>query len=210
MTSAAQFLNPSEAAKRLGVSAKALRVYEERGLIEPRRTAAGWRVYGPKEMARAAEIVELRAFGLSLNEVARVVGGDARILERALAAHQANLQARIRALNDTVQKVQQMRGELGRGMVSAASEIARLLGPVGDISIAFDLPWPWGGERFELRDIKPLNHIVGPLGSGKTSARHANCRDYPWCHLCRNRPPGKWQRGRSGQAGCRSATEVSG
>ncbi|MFN5667728.1 MAG: MerR family transcriptional regulator, partial [Bradyrhizobium sp.] len=31
-----------------------------------------------------------------------------------------------------------------------------------------DLPWPWGGERFELRDIKSLNYIVGPLGSGKT------------------------------------------
>lgn len=168
MASAAQFLNPSEAAKRLGVSAKALRIYEERGLIEPRRTAAGWRVYGPKEMARAADIVELRAFGLSLNEVARVIGGDARILERALVAHEANLQARICALNDTVQKVQQMRGELGRGEMSAASEIARLHGPVGDISVAFDLPWPWGGERFELRDIKPLNHIVGPLGSGKT------------------------------------------
>ena len=34
--------------------------------------------------------------------------------------------------------------------------------------LAFDLPWPWGGERFELRDIRPLNYIVGPLGSGKT------------------------------------------
>ncbi|MGH6998366.1 MAG: MerR family transcriptional regulator, partial [Phenylobacterium sp.] len=31
-----------------------------------------------------------------------------------------------------------------------------------------DLPWPWGGERFELRDIAPLTYIVGPLGSGKT------------------------------------------
>ena len=33
---------------------------------------------------------------------------------------------------------------------------------------AFDLPWPWGGERFELRDIRALNYIIGPLGSGKT------------------------------------------
>jgi len=39
---------------RLGVSAKALRLYEQRGLIAPLRTAAGWRVYGPDEMARAA------------------------------------------------------------------------------------------------------------------------------------------------------------
>jgi hypothetical protein len=36
------------------------------------------------------------------------------------------------------------------------------------MSVGFDLPWPWGGERFELRDIRSLNYIVGPLGSGKT------------------------------------------
>jgi predicted AAA+ superfamily ATPase len=34
--------------------------------------------------------------------------------------------------------------------------------------VSFELPWPWAGERFELRDIRPLNYIVGPLGSGKT------------------------------------------
>ena len=32
----------------------------------------------------------------------------------------------------------------------------------------FDLPWPWGGEQFELQDIRSLNYIIGPLGSGKT------------------------------------------
>jgi hypothetical protein len=37
-----------------------------------------------------------------------------------------------------------------------------------NLSVAFELPWPWGGERFELTHVKPLNWIVGPLGSGKT------------------------------------------
>ena len=96
MSTSAQFLNPSEAAKRLGVSAKALRLYEQRGLVAPIRTAAGWRAYGPDEMARAAEIVALRALGLSLGQVARVLGGDAQGLEPALAAHQAALEDRVR------------------------------------------------------------------------------------------------------------------
>ena len=69
MSSSAQFLNASEAAKRLGVSAKALRLYEQRGLIAPARTAAGWRAYGPDEMARVAEIAALRELGLSLSQV---------------------------------------------------------------------------------------------------------------------------------------------
>src|SRR3954447_8478868 len=89
VTPSARFLRPSEAAKRLGVSTKALRIFEERGLVAPNRTAAGWRAYGPGEMARAAEIVALRALGLSLAQVTRVRGGDPRALEAALAAHQA-------------------------------------------------------------------------------------------------------------------------
>jgi DNA-binding transcriptional MerR regulator len=72
-----QFLNPSEAAKRLGVSVKALRLYEQRGLVTPMRTATGWRVYGPDAMTRVAEIVGLRELGLSLGQVAQVLNGDA-------------------------------------------------------------------------------------------------------------------------------------
>jgi hypothetical protein len=34
--------------------------------------------------------------------------------------------------------------------------------------VTFKLPWPWGGEQFALQDIRPLNFIVGPLGSGKS------------------------------------------
>jgi hypothetical protein len=43
-----------------------------------------------------------------------------------------------------------------------------LLQPDAGVSVAFDLPWPWGGERFELPEVQPLNYIIGPLGSGKT------------------------------------------
>jgi DNA-binding transcriptional MerR regulator len=164
----AQFLNPSEAAGRLGVSAKALRLYEQRGLITPIRTAAGWRAYGPAEMTRAAEIASLRTLGLSLSQVARVLGGDAQVLEPALAAHQATLEGRLRQLADTVEKVRRLRHDLARGKAPAAGELTRLLQPPPERSVVFDLPWPWGGERFELRDIRPLNYIIGPLGSGKT------------------------------------------
>jgi DNA-binding transcriptional MerR regulator len=59
MRTSVRFLNASEAARRLGVSTKALRLYEARNLITPNRTAAGWRAYGPEEMARAAEIAGL-------------------------------------------------------------------------------------------------------------------------------------------------------
>lgn len=168
MSHSGQFLGPSEAAKRLGVSTKALRLYEQRGLVVPVRTEAGWRSYGPAEMARAAEIVALRALGFSLAQVARTLNGDPEFLEPALAAHQATLEGRIRQLADTVEKVRALRADLARGQTPAAGELARMVQPTAEVSVAFDLPWPWGGEKFELRDIRPLNYIIGPLGSGKT------------------------------------------
>jgi DNA-binding transcriptional MerR regulator len=168
VSSSAQFLNPSEAAKRLGVSVKALRLYEQRGLIAPVRTAAGWRTYGPDEMARVAEIAALRQLGLSLSQMARVLEGDAESLEPALAAHQTALEGRIHQLAEAVDKVRRLRADLTGGRRPAASELAHLLKPANNFSVVFDLPWPWGGERFELQDIRSLNYIIGPLGSGKT------------------------------------------
>lgn len=175
-------LNPSEAARRLGVSAKALRLYEQRGLLSPARTPAGWRVYGPAELRRAARVVALRALGFSLAQVGRAVQGDPAGLDPLLAAHQAGLESRLHELARTVARVRSLRGELAQGRMPSLAELAGLgepgelgaLGPPpGAPHAAFELPWPWGGERFELRQIRALNYIIGPLGSGKT--RLARC-----------------------------------
>lgn len=168
MSPSARSLSPSQATSRLGVSIKALRLYEQRGLIAPDRNAAGWRAYGPAEMARAGEIVALRALGLSLAQVARVLGGDSSDLEAGLAAHEARLQVQAQQIAGTLDKVRRLRSDLVRGQAPALVELAQVIDAGDRLSVAFDLPWPWGGELFELRDIRPLNYITGPLGSGKT------------------------------------------
>ena len=179
MNRSAQFLTVSEASERLGVSAKALRLYEQRGLVEPKRTAAGWRVYGPDEMTRAREIVALRGLGLSLAEVARVLRGDRSCLISALAAHQQALESRIRQIADAVDKVRAIRTDIAAGYPPSMGHLARLVRPEAAIAAAFDLPWPWASERFELSDIRPLNYIIGPLGSGKTRLAHAIANALP-------------------------------
>lgn len=166
MSSSVQCLSASEAAKRLGVSTKALRLYERQRLVTPARTASGYRAYGPSDMARAAEVVALRNLGLSLAQVARVVAGDHQNLGAALTAHEARLEEEIRHLVCKIDKARALRADIARGQMPADGELTRLLYP--ELSVAFELPWPWGGELFELRDIRPLNYITGPLGSGKT------------------------------------------
>ncbi|WP_119167160.1 MerR family transcriptional regulator [Algihabitans albus] len=168
MNASAQFLMPSEAAKRLGVSTKALRLYEQHGLIIPLRSAAGWRAYGPDDMSRAAEIVALRALGFSLAQVARVLKSDPEGLGQALAAHEATLESQMRQLAGTLEKIRGLLRQLPGGRVPTAGELTELLASAGELVVTFDLPWPWGGEQFELRHIRPLTCIIGPLGSGKT------------------------------------------
>lgn len=148
-------LSPAEAASRLGVSIKALRLYERHGLLRPARSAKGWRAYGPVEMARAAEVTALRGLGLGLAQVARLLQGGAAGREAGLAAHQAALSHQLRQLAETLARIEAARAALARPTPA--------LPP-----ISLTLPWPWGGEVFELPMPRPLTYIIGPLGSGKT------------------------------------------
>jgi MerR family copper efflux transcriptional regulator len=64
-------LTVSAAAARTGWSARMLRYLEEMGLVIPRRTPAGYRLYGLAELNRLSALVDLRRrFGVELDELA--------------------------------------------------------------------------------------------------------------------------------------------
>ncbi|MFG2358401.1 MerR family transcriptional regulator [Streptomyces sp. NPDC048521] len=59
-----------EAAASAGTTARALRFYEQRGLLPPPvRTASGQREYGPGEVARVRIIRDLLALGLTVEDL---------------------------------------------------------------------------------------------------------------------------------------------
>lgn len=62
-------ITAAECASRTGLTVRALRVYEEHGLISPVRSAGGWRLYGTPELVRLNTISVLKAAGLSLAEI---------------------------------------------------------------------------------------------------------------------------------------------
>jgi hypothetical protein len=119
-------------------------------------------------MLRASEIVSFRALGLSLAQIAQTLDGDSQSLESVLAAHEASLEQKIRELVGSIDRIRGIRSGSTRGHVHTHGELAGLRNASTEFRTAFDLPWPWGGERFELREIRPLNYIIGSLGSGKT------------------------------------------
>ena len=160
-------LRSSDAARQLGVSIKALRLYERHGLVTPRRSAAGYRAYSADDMMRGAKVVMLRTLGLSLAEVASVLNGDPPGLRAALASHETLLDTQIHELVGKLDKVRALQADLARGQMPHDGQLTKLLNRTQP-SVAFELPWPWAGEWFELRDIRPLNYVIGSLGSGKT------------------------------------------
>ena len=66
-----ELLTVGAAAAETGWSARMLRYLEDHGLVSPRRTAAGYRLYGLPELNRLRPLKGLRAkFGLELAELA--------------------------------------------------------------------------------------------------------------------------------------------
>jgi DNA-binding transcriptional MerR regulator len=63
-----------EVAAKSGVSRKTLRLYETGGILPPsRRTASGYRTYGPESLAILAFVARARRLGFHLNEIREVV-----------------------------------------------------------------------------------------------------------------------------------------
>jgi DNA-binding transcriptional MerR regulator len=63
-----------EVAARSGVSRKALRLYEARGILPaPRRTSSGYRVYPPDVLGVLHFVVRAQRLGLTLSEIAAIV-----------------------------------------------------------------------------------------------------------------------------------------
>lgn len=160
-------LNPAQAALLLGVSAKALRLYEQHGLLHPQRSGSGWRFYGAAEMERARQIVALRALGMSLADIARLLGHDASGLDALLGAHQARLDGEMALLAGRLDALRRLRAGLASGQAPDVSALDALTARPG-LAVSLDLPWPWAGERFELARLLPVTWLTGPLGSGKT------------------------------------------
>lgn len=60
-----------ELARLTGVSARALRHYEDRGLLTPERTSGGYRDYPVEDVTRVAQIKTMIAAGLSTATIHR-------------------------------------------------------------------------------------------------------------------------------------------
>src|SRR5262249_43418024 len=70
-----KMMRVGELAKAVGKTVRAMHLYEELGLLEPRtRSDGGFRMYGPEAIDRIHWIVKLQAIGFTLAEIQGFVG----------------------------------------------------------------------------------------------------------------------------------------
>ncbi len=112
MTTSGPFLTLAETCRKLGITRKALRLYETQGLVSPERTGAGWRIYGPAQIARLHQIIALKSFGFPLARVAEILNGKLPDLAGFLEFHAQVLSHDLEQTQRAVQRLNAARGKL--------------------------------------------------------------------------------------------------
>lgn len=95
-----------EVSRASGVSPRTLRYYEERGLLRPARTEAGYRLYTAADERRLAHIMAMRSCGLPLTAIEHIMGDDEPNIHGALLNHLRTLRAQEKSLDAALHRTQ--------------------------------------------------------------------------------------------------------
>lgn len=99
--------------KRVGVSAKALRLYEAEGLLKPdSHSPAGYRLYGASAMRRLSQLLLLRRAGFPLRQIRALLAGGEVDLPALVDAQIASLHQRLAQASDELALLQRLRTHL--------------------------------------------------------------------------------------------------
>lgn len=101
-----------EVSRTLGINPQTLYFYERIGLIPPpERTAAGYRLFSHSDMERLAFIVQVKALGLSLDEIRDILAlKDGRSLT-CQAVHE-RLCKKLNEIEQQIQRLQALHNQL--------------------------------------------------------------------------------------------------
>ena len=114
-----KMMRVGELAKAVGKTVRAMHLYEELGLLEPRaRSEGGFRLYGPEAVDRIHWIVKLQAIGFTLAEIQGFVKDfkTARSAPEAAARVLALFREKQQAIRDQITQLQVIENDLSEAL----------------------------------------------------------------------------------------------
>jgi DNA-binding transcriptional MerR regulator len=104
-----------EFAEKFSVTPRALRFYESKGLLSPRREGE-MRLYGQEDGKRLALILKAKRLGFTLTEISRMIDAqeEGRVAAHALKLSRRKCREQISLLEGQLQEVQEALAELQR------------------------------------------------------------------------------------------------
>jgi DNA-binding transcriptional MerR regulator len=149
-------------AERAGVTVKALHHYDRVGLLKPRRTGAGYRVYTDGDLLRLQQVVALKFLGLPLEQIRRVLDDGVLPLAEALALQHAALCRRRGQIDRALAAIKSAQQAMAAEPSPGANVLTRLI------------------EELAMPDIDELKQYFSEEAWVRWRARHATWPSAEW------------------------------
>ena len=120
-------LDIREVARRTGLTSRALRFYETRGLLKPLRTYNGRRLYGRGELERVQQILALKKAGLTLSQIARLTERGSLDLRQLVDAQLKIIEERKAELEEARALLLSIKSRIDRGEPVDAATFCSLI-----------------------------------------------------------------------------------
>jgi DNA-binding transcriptional MerR regulator len=122
-----QPLDIRDVARRTGLTSRALRFYEARGLLKPLRTYSGRRLYGAGELERIHQIVALKRAGLTLAQIGKLTAERTLDLAALIDAQLATISNRQAELSEAKALLLSVKSRIDRGEPVDAATFCSLI-----------------------------------------------------------------------------------
>ena len=110
-----------------GVTVRALHHYDRLGLLRPKRTRSGYRMYGTRDLERLEQIVALKFLGLPLKAIKAALNRDGRPLPEVLRAQRRALEASRDRLDRAIAAIAEAEQSLTAGQPLDPAIVKRII-----------------------------------------------------------------------------------
>jgi DNA-binding transcriptional MerR regulator len=120
-------VNVQEFGKLAGVTVRALHHYDRLGLLRPRRTGAGYRVYSTRDLERLEQIVALKFLGIPLKQIKDMLDLSGLDLPDALRMQRTVLEQKRRLLDRAILAIREAEQSIAPGKRADSALLTKII-----------------------------------------------------------------------------------